>query len=101
MLSLRLWLLSVLLTSVAAADDGFQALFSIDRWKSSSMDLHPISHQNVGSREPFPMPLCFGHKLEEASIATISSWLEAGSLTSHKLVSCYLNRIHQLNKYLK
>ena len=84
----------------AAADVEFQMMPSIDRWSSSSTDLRPMRALH-DSRQPFQMPLCRMHELEEASIETIQSWLEAGSLNSAQLVICYLERIHQLNKHLR
>ena len=49
----------------------------------------------------FPMRLCNGFKLEEASIDAIQEQLEAGSLTSVDLLQCYLERIYQTQSYLK
>ncbi|XXG99448.1 vacuolar membrane-associated protein iml1 [Hypoxylon texense] len=49
---------------------------------------------------PFPMPLCKGVKIEDATIATLQQWMAQGALTSQDLVTCYLARIEQTNKYL-
>lgn len=49
----------------------------------------------------FPMRLCNGFKLEEASIDAIQEQLGAGNLTSVELLQCYLERIHQTQPYLK
>ncbi|EIT82788.1 alpha-glucosidase [Aspergillus flavus] len=48
----------------------------------------------------FPMRLCNGFKLEEASIDAIQEQLGAGNLTSVELLQCYLERIHQTQPYL-
>lgn len=78
---------------------------------------------------PFPMPLCHGFKLEEATVDQIQARLMSGKLTSVQLVQCYVEvrirrfvfysanmrmlvlkllnrllnqqRINQLNPYLK
>ncbi|KAE8355092.1 alpha-glucosidase [Aspergillus coremiiformis] len=48
----------------------------------------------------FPMRLCNGFKLEEASIDAIQEQLEVGNLTSVDLLQCYLERIYQTDSYL-
>lgn len=49
----------------------------------------------------FPMRLCHGFKLEEASVDEIQAQLSNGSLTSVQLLECYMDRIHQTQPYLK
>jgi len=49
---------------------------------------------------PFPMPLCYGYVIEEASIDTLQSYMSTGNLTSVQLTKCFLQRISQLNPYL-
>ncbi|KAH7309742.1 amidase signature domain-containing protein [Stachybotrys elegans] len=49
---------------------------------------------------PFPMPLCKGVKIEDASIVELQQWLTEGQLTSQDLVECYLARIEKTNEYL-
>lgn len=49
----------------------------------------------------FPMRLCNGFKLEEASIDDIQEQLAGGNLTSVELLQCYLERIYQTDSYLK
>lgn len=49
----------------------------------------------------FPMRLCNGFKLEEASIDDIQEQLAEGNLTSVELLQCYLERIYQTDSYLK
>ncbi|RUS19063.1 amidase signature domain-containing protein [Endogone sp. FLAS-F59071] len=50
---------------------------------------------------PFPMPLCHGFKLEEATVDQIQARLISGKLTSVQLVQCYIERINELNPHLK
>lgn len=55
----------------------------------------------VNGASLFPMRLCNGFKLEEASIDAIQEQLGAGNLTSVDLLQCYLERIYQTQPYLK
>lgn len=50
---------------------------------------------------PFPMPLCSGIHLEEASIDDLQAWMSKGRLTARMLVQCYTSRIRQLNKWTR
>ncbi|KAI9730402.1 MAG: hypothetical protein M1834_005912 [Cirrosporium novae-zelandiae] len=47
----------------------------------------------------FPMSLCHGFKLEEATIDEIQDQLDAGNLTSVDLLHCYYDRIYQVDSY--
>ena len=49
----------------------------------------------------FPMPMCHGFKLEEATIDELQEELSSGRLTSVKLVLCYLRRIYQTDSYIR
>src|SRR5277367_6031173 len=49
----------------------------------------------------FPMPLCHGFKLEEATIDQLQEAMEDGKLSSKKLVCCYLQRIYQTDFYIR
>ena len=49
----------------------------------------------------FPMPMCHGFKLEEATIDELQEELSSGRLTSVKLVLCYLRRIYQTDSYIQ
>ncbi|KAG2417682.1 hypothetical protein HFD88_008901 [Aspergillus terreus] len=48
----------------------------------------------------FPMRLCQGFKLEEASVDDLQQRMSNGSLTSVQLLDCYLDRIYQTQPYL-
>jgi amidase len=49
----------------------------------------------------FPMPLCRGFKLEEASIDQLQQAMSNGTLTSVQIVLCYLKRIYQIDEYIR
>ncbi|KDN68537.1 hypothetical protein CSUB01_12472, partial [Colletotrichum sublineola] len=54
----------------------------------------PLAHASYSS--PFPMPLCKGLKIEDASIVTLQGWMSDGHLTSQDLVG-YLHSISEVN----
>lgn len=49
----------------------------------------------------FPMPLCHGFRLEEASIDQLQHALSHDNLTSVQLVYCYMQRIYQTDSYIQ
>lgn len=49
----------------------------------------------------FPMPPCNGLHLEEATIDQLQDAMNHGQLTSTQLITCYLQRIHQTDSYIK
>lgn len=57
--------------------------------------------QNAGTTELFPMPLCNGFELEEATIDQMQQALNKSQLNSQQLVTCYLRRIYQTEQYIK
>ncbi|KAJ5951907.1 uncharacterized protein N7479_010320 [Penicillium vulpinum] len=48
----------------------------------------------------FPMRMCHGFKLEEATIDQIQAELENGTFTGVQLLECYMDRVHQTQPYL-
>lgn len=70
---------------------------------TSSFPYHFPVLQNGSSAEEteFPMPLCNGFKLEEAIINQLQEAIADGRLTSVQIVECYLQRIHQVDQYLR
>lgn len=52
------------------------------------------------SAELFPMPLCKGVTLEEATIDQLQDYMSKGVLTSQVLVLCYLQRYWQVNDFV-
>jgi amidase len=62
----------------------------------------PVLQAGSGSDSgQFPMPLCHGFKLEEATIDQLQDAMEDGKLSSKKLVGCYLQRIYQTDFYIR
>ena len=49
----------------------------------------------------FPMPLCNGVRLEEATIDELQDAMANGQLTSTQITLCYLQRIYQTDEYIK
>ena len=49
----------------------------------------------------FPMPLCRGFKLEEASIDQLQQAMSNGTLTSVQIALCYLKRVYQTDEYIR
>lgn len=68
---------------------------------SSLLDSVFPLQQNAGTTGLFPMPLCHGFKLEEATIDQMQQALSRGQLSSQELVTCYLQRIYQTDRYIK
>lgn len=57
--------------------------------------------ENAGTVDLFPMPECFGFRLEEATIDEMQKAMESGALTSVQLVQCYMIRTYQTEEYIK
>lgn len=49
----------------------------------------------------FPMSLCHGFKLEEATIDQLQKAMSNGTLTSTKVMMCYLKRMYQTDSYIQ
>ncbi|CZT41374.1 related to glu/asp-tRNA amidotransferase subunit A [Rhynchosporium secalis] len=58
------------------------------------------SVSNAGDGK-FPMRKCNGFQLEEATIPGMQEALSQGSLTSVQIVLCYLQRISQIDEYIR
>ena len=54
--------------------------------------------QNTGH---FPMPLCHGITLEEATIDQLQDYMANGKLTSLQMTMCYIQRILQTDEYTR
>lgn len=64
-------------------------------------DLHLSSRDDNSTGDGlFPMPLCNGIKIEDATIEELQRWMTLGQLSSQDLVSCYVARIEQTNPYV-
>ncbi|WVQ84114.1 hypothetical protein IAT38_006259 [Cryptococcus sp. DSM 104549] len=60
----------------------------------------PAVQPQTRSVSPFPVQLCYGADIEDASVATLTALFDSGNLTSEKLTRCYLDRIALTNQYL-
>lgn len=49
----------------------------------------------------FPIPQCHGFTLEEATIDQMQEALSKGTLTSVQIVLCYIQRIYQIDEYIR
>lgn len=56
---------------------------------------------NATAAQKFAMPLCYGVKIEEATIDQLQSYMANGTLTGVQLLDCYLQRVHQTDEYIK
>lgn len=57
--------------------------------------------QSANSSSLFPMPLCGGVVIEEATIDQLQHAMTQGKLTAVKLVHCYWKRAMQVDEYIK
>ena len=64
-------------------------------------DFPVLQNGSLADSGQFPMPLCNGFKLEEATIDQLQQELSSGRLTSVQLVLCYLQRIYQTDEYIR
>jgi amidase len=79
------------------------ALPILANFTDASMPLDSVFplQQNAGTTGLFPMALCNGFKLEEATIDQMQQALNRSQLNSQQLVTCYLQRIYQTHDYIK
>lgn len=63
--------------------------------------LPATSYGNLSSEAWHAMPLCKGHKIEDATIDELQEFMQTGNLTSVQLVNCYMQRYYQTNFYIK
>lgn len=61
----------------------------------------PVADAQKEGETPFPMPLCYGTRIEEASIVELQGYLADGTLTSAKLLECYLRRVMQVDTFVE
>ncbi|RAL13925.1 amidase family protein [Aspergillus homomorphus CBS 101889] len=91
-------LLAVGLAVVAAAASQNDSLVT----QQLDLEPYPYDFPKLGTdgADLFPMRLCHGFKLEEASIDEIQAELEAKTFTGVQLLQCYLERIYQVQPYV-
>lgn len=85
--------------SLLAAAAGASAT-SADGVFEFTPNLVPLQ-ENAGTDKLFPMGDCFGFNLEEATIDGMQEAMRNGTLTSVKLVTCYMTRTFQTQQYIK
>lgn len=59
------------------------------------------TYNNVSASAWHAMPLCKGHKIEDATINELQDFMTNGNLTTVQLVTCYMQRYYQTNQYIK
>lgn len=64
-------------------------------------DFPILTNPSDPARNPFPMPPCNGVTLEEATIDQLQDYMENGRLTSVQIVTCYMQRMFQVDGYTK
>ena len=108
---LSLWLLkalivvsSLLFTSVAHKlhnSNASQVVQSQTLQSPYPYDFPVLQNGSLVDNGLFPLPLCHGFKLEEATVDQLQRQLSNGSLTSVNLALCYLQRIYQTDGYIR
>jgi hypothetical protein len=64
----------------------------------------PYNFPNILTPDPadlFPMPVCNGFMLEEATIDEMQDAMAKGQLTSVQIAMCYLRRVWQVDEYVR
>lgn len=61
----------------------------------------PNQQANNATSTLFPMPLCNGVRLEEASVDQLQDYMKKRRLTSVQIVECYLQRLFQVAESIK
>ena len=57
--------------------------------------------EGLGNTDAFPIPSCGGITLEEATIDELQAYMTNGRLTSVQITTCYLQRLYQVEGYIK
>ena len=60
-----------------------------------------LQNGSASNSGQFPMPLCNGFRLKEATIDQMQEAFSNGTLTTVSLVQCYIRRIQQTDFYLE
>jgi amidase len=67
----------------------------------SEYDFPILQYNSAADSGRFPMPLCNGITLEEATIDQLQDYMTNGNLTSVQIAICYMQRIWQTDEYTK
>ena len=98
----QMTILVVLLCFVAFSHRCVQpALVGVDKSPTAGPDFYFPLAKNANSPNLFPMPDCNGIELEEATIDQLQDAMSQGKLTAVQLAICYLERVYQVDKYIK
>lgn len=60
-----------------------------------------VKDEVTAERTLFPMALCQGFMLEEATIDQMQQRMSNGTWTAEQIALCYLRRLYQTDEYLK
>ena len=86
-----------------------QALCDARSNSTCVLNVNPLQYPSVydfpfqstaGTSNLFPMSLCEGITLEEATIDQLQRFMKSGTLTSLQLLECYLGRVQQVDGYI-
>jgi amidase len=67
----------------------------------SQYDFPILQNGSYEDQGQFPMPMCHGITLEEATIDQLQGYMASGNLTSVQLAMCYVQRILQTDEYTR
>ena len=62
---------------------------------------YAFPQQELRGSNLFPVPLCKGLKLEEATIDQLQHWMSLGKLSTRELAECYIYRVTQTDGYVR
>ncbi|KAI9796328.1 MAG: hypothetical protein M1835_004319 [Candelina submexicana] len=72
---------------------------------TSQVDQNPLPYDFPDQSQPgdmlFPMKYCYGVKLEESTIDQLQQLMSTGQLTTQQLAGCYIDRVTQVDGYVK
>jgi len=84
--------------------DGVNATQLVERQileSSYPFEFPILENGTLADSGQFPMPMCRGFTLEEATIDQMQDALNHGNLTSAQLAMCYLKRVYQTDSYIR
>lgn len=90
--------LPILLVCTIFASTSSQTASSNDL---SNTAYHGPAYTSNATSSLFPMSLCNGIRLEEATIDQLQHYMEKRRLTSVQIVECYLQRLFQVEESIK
>jgi amidase len=95
---------NLLSSSIAHKDPNYNASQLVESQTVESpypYDFPVLQNGSLADSGRFPMPLCHGFRLEEATIDQLQRELSRGRLTSVQLALCYLQRVYQADGYIR